>query len=174
MRRFTTLLTLAAALAAGALTGIVGAAAVEEDDSTLSEAPAVSDPSAPAEAEDRGAGEHLILVVGASFPTRAEAEAANAGLAIGDVQGYYVAATDQFEGLRAFLGAAAGDYVLVSAFRTEAGAREFADLAASAGAPALVTDRLLNRGYEYVGLGQEPDPDGSGPLRDPIPGVTLK
>jgi hypothetical protein len=25
-----------------------------------------------------------------------------------------------------------------------------------------------------VGLGQEPAPDGSGPLRGPIPGVTLK
>ena len=175
MRRLTALVTVVGAVVAGAATGIVGAAAIDEEgDATLSEAPAVSDATVPSEPQDRGTGEYLILVVGGSFATRAEAAAANAGLTFGDVQGYYVAATDQFQGLRASLGAAAGDYVLVSAFRTEAGALEFADLAASAGAPAVVTERLYNRGDEYVGLGQEPAPDGSGPLRDPIPGVTLK
>jgi hypothetical protein len=175
MRRLIALLTVVGALAGGATMGIMGAAAIEEEGgATLAEEPAISDSTAPSEPEDRGAGEHLILVVGGSFATRAEAQAANAGLTFGDVQGYYVAATDQFQGLRASLGAAAGDYVLVSAFRTEAGALEFADLATSAGLPALITDRLYNRGDEYVGLGQEPAPDGSGPLRGPIPGVTLK
>jgi hypothetical protein len=122
--------------------------------------------------EDRGEGERLLLVVGGSLATRAEAERANEAIRIGDLQGFYVASTDQFVGLDRVLGEAAGEFVLVSAFRTGRGANEFLDLVRSAGAPAFVTPRLQNLGFEYVGLGQESDPDGTGPLTEPIPGLT--
>jgi hypothetical protein len=134
--------------------------------------PASRDPSVPTLTEDRGAGERLVLVVGGAFATREEAEAANSGILIGDLQGFYVAPTDQFVGLDRSLGEADGEYVLVSAFRTGRGARDFLDLVRSAGASAFITPRLENLGFEYVGLGQEADPDGSGPLTEPIPGLT--
>jgi hypothetical protein len=70
------------------------------------------------------------------------------------------------------MGAAADEYVLVTAFRTEAGARDFLDLADAAEQPALLTPRMENRGTVYVGLGQEAHPDGSGPLIGPLPGVS--
>lgn len=120
---------------------------------------------------DLGAGERVLLVVGGAFPTRQEAEHANAGIAMGDVHGYYVASMDQFEGLRQRLSTDA-DYVLVSAFRTERGAADFMRVAMANDAPTLLTPRLINRGYEYVGLGQEQHPDGSGPLIGPLQGVS--
>jgi hypothetical protein len=134
--------------------------------------PALRDPSVPRVAEDRGTGERLLLVVGGSFATREEAERANETVRIGDLQGFYVAPTDQFVGLDRVLGEAEAEFVLVSAFRTGRGAREFLDLVQSAGAAGFITPRLQNLGFEYVGLGQEADPDGSGPLTEPIPGLT--
>jgi hypothetical protein len=172
MRRSIAMVGMVAALAGGAATGIMVAGA--EENQSVDGASAVSDPSVPAEVEDRGEGEYLILVVGGTFATHAAAEAANASLSFGDLQGYYVAERSQFGGVDEFLGADGGDWLLVSAFRTEDGAREFADLARGFGAPALVTGRIYNGGNRYVGLGQESAPDGSGPQRDPIPGVTLK
>ncbi|HEX2026082.1 MAG TPA: hypothetical protein VHH92_06775, partial [Actinomycetota bacterium] len=135
-------------------------------------APALVDPSVPRMERDRGAGERLLLVVGGAFPTREAAEVANAGISFGDVQGFYVAPTDQFVGLREVLGPSADDFVLVSAFRTGRGARDFLELAEAAGAPALLTPRLENLGWAYAGLGQETHPDGTGPLTEPIPGLT--
>jgi hypothetical protein len=164
--------SVAAALVAGAATGMVMAGAEEEQTPTAP--PAATDANVPREPEDRGIGEYLVLVVGGSFDTRAEAETANAGLTFGDLQGYYVASRSQFQGIDQFLGPTGGGWLLVSAFRTEEGAREFADLAGVVGAPALITGRVYNHGDMYVGLGQERDPDGSGPLRGPIPGVTLR
>jgi hypothetical protein len=172
MRRLTAVMGLAAALAAGAATGIVVAGAEEEQTPTAPQA--ATDPTVPREAEDRGVGEYLVLVVGGSFDSRDEAEAANATLSFGDVQGYYVANRNQFHGIEEFLGPTGGGWLLVSAFRTEEGAREFADLAEVVGAPALVTGRVYNEGQVYVGLGQESAPDGSGPQRGPIPGVSLR
>jgi hypothetical protein len=134
--------------------------------------PASRDPSVPRLAEDRGAGERLLLVVGGAFGTRAEAERANEAIRIGDLQGFYVASTDQFVGLERVLGDADGEFVLVSAFRTGRGAREFLDLVRVAGAAGFITPRLENLGFEYVGLGQEANPDGTGPLTEPIPGLT--
>jgi hypothetical protein len=163
MRLLMATIGLAAALGTGAATGIV---ATEDEEPAPSGPPAVGDPSVPQEAEDRGVGEE--------FPTRTEAEEANVALGFGDVQGYYVAQRGQFQGIDDFLGPANGDWLLVSAFRTDEGAQEFADLAAAVGAPALVTGRVHNEGDLYVGLGQERAPDGSGPLRGPIPGVTLR
>jgi hypothetical protein len=121
---------------------------------------------------DLGEGERILLVVGGTFPTRQEAEAANEQILIGDLQGYYVARTEQFVGLRDFLGATADEFVLVTAFRTDAGAREFLQIARVAGAPAMLSPRLKNRGDQYVGLGQEAHPDGSGPLIGPLKGVS--
>jgi hypothetical protein len=135
-------------------------------------APALTDPSVPRLERDRGVGERLLLVVGGAFPTREAAEAANADISFGDLQGFYVAHTDQFVGLRDVLGETANELVLVSAFRTGQGAREFLELAQAAGAAAFVTPRLENLGWTYVGLGQEADPDGSGPLTEPIAGLT--
>jgi hypothetical protein len=129
--------------------------------------PAVSDPAAPRVARDLGAGEELFLVVGGVFSRRAEAAAA--ARPFGELQGYYVASVAQFQGLAEHLGAEMSDHVLVSAFRTEAGAREFMDLATAAGEAALLTPLMTNRGDVYVGLGQEGAPNGSGPLQRPLP-----
>jgi hypothetical protein len=63
-----------------------------------------------------------------------------------------------------------GDGVLLlSAFRTKAGAAAFMELARSAGATELVALRVIKLGGPYVGLGQEAHPDGSGPLLGPLP-----
>ena len=66
-------------------------------------------------------------------------------------------------GLPAALGSD-GSYVLASAFRTRAGAEEFAALAASAGVPARIVGPVISLGGPYAGLGQEADPSGQGPL----------
>jgi hypothetical protein len=169
MMRTTT--KIVAAIAALAATGVVAAVAASGP-GRQPVPPALRDASVPRLAEDRGAGERLLLVVGGSFTTRAEAELANEAIRIGDLQGFYVAPTDQFVGLDRALGEADAEFVLVSAFRTGRGATEFLDLVRSAGAAGFITPRLQNLGFEYVGLGQEADPDGSGPLTEPIPGLT--
>jgi hypothetical protein len=164
---------LPATLAALVTGGTLGAVMALGQEGAPGRHPAESDPTVPRLEQDKGAGEQLLLVVGGSFPTREAAEVANAQLSFGDVQGFYVASTDQFVDLDEVLGEAADEYVLVSAFRTGRGAREFLDLATAIGAAAFITPRLENRGFEYVGLGQEAAPDGRGPLTDPIPGVTV-
>jgi hypothetical protein len=133
--------------------------------------PAVADPSVESQPEDRGVGEHLILVVGGAFATREEAT--GAAQPFGELQGYYVARADQFVGLADAIGARTSDFVLVSAFRTARGAEEFAALASAAGDAAVVTPRLENLGFDYVGLGQEAHPDGTGPLIGPLPGASV-
>jgi hypothetical protein len=120
----------------------------------------------PALALDNGAGELLIAVVGGVFPSRQEAEAANETLVFGDLQGYFVVA--QFQGFRQQVGEP-GDFALVSAFRTEEGALAFADLAATFGnAATILPERVRSLGGLYAGLGQEADPDGTGPLLGPV------
>lgn len=162
---------IAAALVALGATGVVAGVAASGP-GRQPVPPALGDASVPSLVQDRGAGERLLLVVGGSFATRAEAEQANQAIRIGDLQGFYVAQTDQFVGLDRVLGEADAEFVLVSAFRTGRGAREFLDLVQGAGAAGFITPRLQNLGFEYVGLGQEADPDGSGPLTEPIPGLT--
>ncbi|HWP62615.1 MAG TPA: hypothetical protein VNO86_04020 [Candidatus Binatia bacterium] len=67
------------------------------------------------------------------------------------------------------LGLAPGGWLVVTAFRTLAGAEEFVELTRSAGYPVAVL-RLRKLGGPYVGLGQEAHPDGiSGPLLAPLP-----
>ena len=125
-------------------------------------------PVDPALAPDNGAGELLIAVVGGVFPSRQDAEAANEALVFGDLQGYYVVPVAQFQGFRQQTGEP-GDFALVSAFRTEEGAGAFADLAASFGnAATILPERVRSLGGLYAGLGQEADPDGTGPLLGPV------
>lgn len=123
----------------------------------------------PAVPADTGAGELLLVVLGGVYPTRAEAVNAEAQIAFGDVQGYYVAPVAQFQGFSQLVGLA-GEFALVSAFRTQAGAEAFVELASSFGHPAtILPERVRSLGGLYVGLGQEENPDGSGPLLEPVP-----
>ena len=118
---------------------------------------------------DTGAGEMLLVVLGGVYPTREEATTASDSMVFGDVQGYYVAPIAQFQGFREQI-ANNGDFALVSVFRTEDGAQEFVDLATAYGYPAeILRERVRSLGGVYAGLGQEADPDGSGPLLEPVP-----
>ncbi len=171
MRTARIMLAAAVALGAG---GVLGTLARAQEGPGEGTPPAALDVDVPSEPFDMGVGEGVLLVVGGVFDGRREADGANAALSFGELQGYYVAPVAQFRGLAEVLGASRGDFALVSAFRTVEGAREFAELAAAAGAPALVTPRLENRGGEYVGLGQEAAPDGRGPLRGPLPDVASR
>jgi hypothetical protein len=118
---------------------------------------------------DSGAGEMLLVVLGGVFPSRAEAEAANAAVTFGDLEGYYVVPVAQFQGFREQV-VAAGDFALVSVFRTDVGAQQFAAFARSLGYQATVLpNRVRSLGGVYAGLGQEAAPDGIGPLFRPVP-----
>jgi hypothetical protein len=118
--------------------------------------------------KDTGAGEYLVAVVGGVYATEAEAEAANAEIALGDLQGYYVVPVAQFQGFRQGAGEP-GAFALVSAFRTEEGAREFVELASSFGHPAtILSERVRSLGGLYAGLGQESNEEGTGPLIGPV------
>jgi len=124
------------------------------------------DGAAPTMPLDVGTGQRLHVVVGGAYPTRAQAAAA--AQPFGDLQGYYVLPVSQFRGLESRL-PVTGRWMLASAFRTIEGAREFARLSRTVGQPAFVTDRLVNVGRVYAGLGQEAAPDGAGPLMHAIP-----
>jgi hypothetical protein len=152
-------------VAASLAAGVVFAAAA-----FTAPGPEIPDPNVgPNPPLDTGAGELLLVVLGGVYPTRAEAEAANAQMPFGDVAGYYVVPVAQFRGFREQV-VSPGDFALVSAFRTDRGASEFIDLATSFGYPAtLLASRVTSLGGLYAGLGQEPAPDGSGPLLHPVP-----
>lgn len=125
-------------------------------------------PIGPLVPADSGAGELLLVVLGGVYPTRAEAVLAADAMAFGDVQGYYVAPVGQFQGFRQQAGLP-GDFALVSAFRTQAGAESFVEVARGYGLPAtILPERVRSLGGAYAGLGQEANPDGSGPLTGPI------
>ncbi|MEX2406827.1 MAG: hypothetical protein WD834_05770 [Actinomycetota bacterium] len=125
-------------------------------------------PNGPAVPADSGAGELLLVVLGGVYPTRAEAVRAADGMAFGDVQGYYVAPVGQFEGFQQQAGLP-GDFALVSVFRTREGAESFVEVVRGYGHPAtILPERVRSLGGVYAGLGQEANPDGSGPLTGPI------
>jgi hypothetical protein len=147
----------------GVLSLVAGVAAVGRT------APEPERPSVgPVMKPDTGAGEMLLVVLGGVFETREEAEAANASMSFGDVQGYYVVPVGQFQGFREQL-PVSGEHALVSVFRTEEGAQEFVALASAMGQPAqILPRRVRSLGGVYAGLGQEATPDGSGPLVAPI------
>jgi hypothetical protein len=154
-----------AGLVAGVLTslGIMAVAA-----RTAPEPMPFGPPIGPVIRSDTGAGELLLVVVGGTFPSRNDAEVANAAMPFGDLQGYYVVPVAQFQGFRQQAGDP-GDFALVSAFRTEEGAREFLELATSFGHPAtILSERVRSLGGLYAGLGQESNAEGSGPLMGPI------
>ena len=158
-------IAIVAGLAAGVLAsiGIMAVTARTAPESTPF-GPAVG----PSIRSDTGAGELLLVVVGGVYPSRMDAEVANAAMPFGDLQGYYVVPVGQFQGFRQGTWEP-GNFALVSAFRTEEGAREFVELAASFGHPAAtLPERVRSLGGLYAGLGQEPDPDGTGPLVGPV------
>jgi hypothetical protein len=157
---------LVALVSAAVAAGVVFATAAL----TAPSPPQIPDPRiGPSGPLDTGAGELLIVVLGGVYATREEAEAANRSMIFGDLAGYYVVPVAQFQGFREQL-AAPGEFALVSAFRTDEGAQAFVDLAASFGYPATVLgSRVRSLGGLYAGLGQEADPDGSGPLLRPVP-----
>ena len=158
-------MTKAAVWAIGVLAVIAAPAAI-----LARTAPEAQPAFGPVMAPDSGAGEMLIVVLGGVYETLAEAESANEAIAIGDVQGYYVVPIAQFQGFREAIGAP-GEFALVSAFRTEEGAEEFATAVRAFGFPAaILPTRVRSLGGLYAGLGQEADPDGSGPLLEPVAG----
>lgn len=63
--------------------------------------------------------------------------------------------------------------LIVTGFRTKQGAEEFLELARAAGVTGLVTLQARKIGGRDIGLGQEPHPDGSGPLLGPLPNQEL-
>lgn len=63
-------------------------------------------------------------------------------------------------------------HLALTAFRTQAGAESFLELTRAAGIADLVTVSARKLGGGDVGLGQEPHPDGSGPLLHPLPDQT--
>ena len=122
----------------------------------------------PAIARDTGAGELLLVAVGGVYRTRAEAERANETISFGDLQGYYVVPVGQFQGFAQQVGEP-GDFALVTAFRTEDGAQDFVELAGAFGSQVtILPERVRSLGGLYAGLGQESNPDGSGPLLAPV------
>lgn len=110
-----------------------------------------------------GTDERLIVLIAGEFDARATATAAADEMGFGDIQGFYVAPSDAFDG------EPAGRWLLVSAFRTQAGAASFVEIARAAG--VTYTRRIVTTygGTDPIGLGQEPHPDGTGPLLAPLP-----
>jgi hypothetical protein len=163
------IVAMAVGLVLGTLAALVaGAATGRSQEAGSAQPPWLVDPSVPRMAEDLGVGESLYLVLGGIFPSRQAAEAANAALAFGDMQGFYAVPVAQFRGLaRAIDG---GGWALVSAFRTLAGANEFKAFATYAGAAPTIEGPFESLGGLYAGLGQEARPDGTGALLEPLPG----
>lgn len=166
----------------GLVLGVAAVATLATTASTAPEPQPNGPPIGPTMSRDTGAGELLVVVVGGVYGTRSEAVTANGGMTFGDLQGYYVVPVSQFQGFAQQAGDP-GNFALVSAFRTEAGAREFAAMAAAFGHPAtILPERVRSLGGLYAGLGQEADPDGSGPLLGPtvesltgsLPGPTVE
>jgi len=156
------------AVLAGVVLALTTSVAMSVTAMTAPEPQPYGPPIGPGVPRDTGAGELLLVVVGGVYPTRAEADAANEQVVLGDLQGYYVVPVAQFQGFREQVGAT-GEFALVSAFRTQEGATEFADLSAAFGHPAtILPKRVRSLGGVFAGLGQEPHPDGSGPLLGPV------
>jgi hypothetical protein len=153
-------------IALGFVGSLVGFATVAR---TAPEPQRYGPPIGPRMAKDTGPGELLLAVVGGVYETKEQADAANEQLRFGDLQGYYVVPVGQFAGFREQLGEP-GEFALVTVFRTEEGAAEFVGLATSVGYPAtLLPERVHSFGGAFAGLGQETNPQGTGPLLGPVP-----
>jgi hypothetical protein len=163
------MVAMAVGLVLGTLAALVaGAAPGRSQEAGSSQPPWLVDPSVPHVAEDLGVGEALYLVLGGTFASREAADAANAALAFGDMQGFYAVPVAQYRGLARASGG--GGWALVSAFRTFAGAKEFKAFATYAGAAPTIEGPFVSLGGLYAGLGQEAKPDGTGALLEPLPG----
>lgn len=110
-----------------------------------------------------GTGEKLLVVIAGEYEDRDDAVAAGDQMSFGDIQGFYVAASDDFDGEEP------GRWLLVSAFRTQAGAASFEEIAHLVGVNDLRRALTTYRGSDPIGLGQESDPSGTGPLLTPLP-----
>lgn len=143
-------------LAAGLVAGSAAGIAVR---SATAQRPASAAASA---RPDIGTGERVLLVVAGEHATRAQAEAASDRIVLGDLRGFVVAASSDFEGVTP------GRFLVVSAFRTVRGAAEFEALVQTAGYGPLRRIIAIYRGSAWIGLGQEANPDGSGPLTGPL------
>lgn len=112
---------------------------------------------------DPPAAERIIAIVGGDHSMRASAIADADAMPFGDIQGFYVAPSEAFEG------ETPGRWLLVGAFRTVRGAAEFEDLLRALQIDVVRRIVTTYRGTDAIGLGQEPHPDGSGPLTGPLP-----
>lgn len=129
---------------------------------------AINDGVAP---ESSGDGETLLIVVGGTYGSQAEARAAAAASAprFGDVQGLYVDAAANYDVLTTGTVFPVGSWLTLSGFRTRQGVNEFLDLAGAVEAGPLTTVQVVKHGGTFIGLGQEPSPDGLGPLLVKLP-----
>lgn len=85
-----------------------------------------------------------------------------------------LAATDGLAGVLDATGKLApGRSLVVTGFRTKQGAEEFIGLARAAGLMDVVALQARKLGGGDIGLGQEANPDGSGPLTEPLPDQEL-
>jgi len=157
------------ATAAGLAVGIIASLALQATIGRTAPQPqSYGPPLGPVMSADSGASELLLVVLGGVYPTREDAEAANDQMAFGDLAGYYVVPVAQFQGFKQQVGEP-GEFGLVSVFRTEEGANAFVELAAAFGNEAtILPERVRSLGGLYAGLGQEANPDGSGPLLGPV------
>jgi hypothetical protein len=131
-----------------------------------------------------GVGETLIVIVGGRFETRAEAERFAAEMARGGGPVFHVDQASNYQGraryaieevsLR-YLGPPPpavewpeGGWLAATAFRTRAGAQTLLPLIRFAEIEVQAW-QVVKLGGEYVGLGRELHPDGSGPLTAPLP-----
>jgi hypothetical protein len=132
-----------------------------------------------------GIGEPLIVIVAAGpFATRQEAEVAARERSLGDIQGFYVDEAGHYEQLARydienqslrwigdpgpFVRFPVDGWIVLTAFRTRAGAESFMN-AVNAAELEVQAWQVAKTGGEYIGLGQEAHPDGSGPLEGPLP-----
>jgi hypothetical protein len=110
-----------------------------------------------------GSAERIIAIIGGDFASRAEAVAVGGALPFGDIQGFSVARSDGFDG------EPPGRWLLVSGFRTVRGAAEFEELLRVLRIDVVRRIVTTYRGSDPIGLGQEPHPNGDGPLLSPLP-----
>jgi hypothetical protein len=135
----------------------------------------------PRQTDRIGLGESLVLVIGGEFPARESAQTAN--FSFGEMQWFYAVPAADFEYLAAYprLGPKASrvlgqdlqfdpaSWLVASAFRTKAGAREFINMVGAYGFGDIAAVQVRRvRGSGDIGLGQEAAPDGTGPLTGPL------
>lgn len=131
-----------------------------------------------------GVGETLIVLVAGTYQTRLEAEAAAASMRLGNGLGFQVDDARNYrpraryaieeDSLRylgppgPFVEWPSDGWIAVTAFRTRAGAQALMPRIRVAELEVQAW-QVVKLGGEYIGLGRELHPDGSGPLTAPLP-----